>query len=127
MLARTKRPLERHPAVAQALAEFRRTPHAHSIAQIRQRTGYSHRWFVRRFSDEVGLTPKLFGRIRRLQRLLRIVERGRRADWAELALIGGYFDQAHLINEFRTFTGVKPHAYAAGSGAHTNHVILHSG
>jgi AraC-like DNA-binding protein len=32
-------------------------------------------------------------------------------DWAELALELGYFDQAHLINDFRAIVGCTPVEY----------------
>ena len=31
--------------------------------------------------------------------------------WLELAGRAGYYDQAHFVNEFRTFTGLTPTRY----------------
>jgi len=36
----------------------------------------------------------------------------------------GYFDQAHLINDFRELTGITPATYAALVGPEQNHVAL---
>lgn len=124
LLARAIRPLEKHPAVSLALQDFRSVPHARTISEVIERSGLSRKRFIRLFRDEVGQTPKLFSRIRRFQELLRIVESGRRVDWAELALMCGYFDQAHFIHDFRAFSGLNPGSYLTSRGEHPNHVVL---
>jgi len=58
--------------------------------------------FLRRFRRQVGLTPKLFSRVRRLQRLVRSIHDSGVADGSELAAGHGYADQAHLIHDFAT-------------------------
>jgi AraC-like DNA-binding protein len=74
--------------------------------------GMSLRQFRRRFQAEVGIGPKRFSRIIRFQRLLEtVLERG--GLWADLALEHGYFDQAHLIRDFKEFTGLGPTQYMA--------------
>jgi AraC-like DNA-binding protein len=57
-------------------------------------------------AGRVGLPPKRFSRVVRFQRVLRRVEGC--PDWAQLAIELGYFDQAHLIREFRTLFGCTP-------------------
>jgi len=124
LLTRASRPLERHPAVSLALADFWSVPHARTISETIERSGLSRKRFIKLFRDEVGQTPKLFSRIRRFQELLCIIESGRRVDWAELALMCGYFDQAHFIHDFREFSGLSPGSYLARRGEHPNHVVL---
>jgi AraC-like DNA-binding protein len=124
LLARAARPLERHPAVSLALHDFRSVPHARSITEVIEWSGLSRKRFIKVFRDEVGQTPKLFSRVRRFQELLRIINSGQRVDWAELALMCGYFDQAHFIHEFREFSGLSPGSYLARRGEHPNHVVL---
>ncbi|MEI9813493.1 MAG: helix-turn-helix domain-containing protein [Acidobacteriota bacterium] len=68
--------------------------------------GISIRQWERRFLDTVGLPPKTFSRIQRFQRVLR--ESAGQAGWADAALRCGYYDQAHLIRDFRDFTGDTP-------------------
>jgi AraC-like DNA-binding protein len=61
--------------------------------------------------SEVGLPPKLFGRLRRFQRArLRAVALGS-PTWSHLAADHGYFDQSHLIRDFQAFAGMSPAAY----------------
>ena len=84
----------------------------------------SARRFIAVFEREVGLPPKLFARMRRLQALLARLGDARAARWAELALAHGYFDQAHLIRDFRQFTGLAPTAYLARRAAQPNHIAV---
>jgi AraC-like DNA-binding protein len=124
LLARATRLSGRHPAVALALDEFQKAPQRLRVSEVARWSGISHRRFIRAFDEEVGLTPKLFCRIQRFQRALRLVENGQRVEWADVALGCGYFDQAHLINDFRAFSGVTPTAYLEIRGDHFNHLPL---
>jgi AraC-like DNA-binding protein len=63
------------------------------------------------FAGEVGLSPKRFARIDRVRGVL--ASAGRR-QWAQLANDTGYYDQAHMIAEFRAMMGVPPGAFVAG-------------
>ena len=124
LLAQLAKPLARHPAVSFALNEFHCVPHTRTISDVTDQIGLSARRFIQVFSEEVGLTPKLFCRIRRFQEVLQRVQTGRSCDWAELALSCGYFDQAHFIRDFQTFSGLNPSAYLTLRGEYLNHVPI---
>lgn len=124
LLARAADRLARHPAVAFALREFRGAPHTHTIAEVTGQIGLSAKRFIEVFSGEVGLTPKLFCRVRRFQRVLRRIGAGRPVEWAAVAADCGYFDQAHFIHDFRAFSGINPSTYIAHCTEHLNHVPL---
>lgn len=68
----------------------------------------SPRHFDRRFLAAVGLRPKEFARIVRFQALLAAYQEEDFRRWADLALACGFYDQAHMANEFRQFAGVSP-------------------
>lgn len=126
LLARADRPLERDPAVAYALNAFRRGAGTPAVSDVAAQVGFSHRHFIQRFREEVGLTPKLFCRVRRFQGVLRRLDERQDVDWAGVALACGYYDQAHLIRDFRAFSGITPTTYVAHRAAHRNHVPLHT-
>jgi transcriptional regulator GlxA family with amidase domain len=86
--------------------------------------GRSHRHFIAGFRDAAGLAPKRYARVLRFQRLLAVLAATPRPAWAQLALDAGYFDQSHLIREFREFAGVSPREYAARAPASPNHLPL---
>lgn len=125
LLAKAALP-ERHPAVAFALGQFHSSPEARKMSDVTQQIGLSAKRFIDVFQKEVGLTPKLFCRVRRFQRMLRVIGSGRPIDWAEIALTGGYFDQAHFIHDFRAFSGISPSVYLADHIEHFNHVPIRS-
>jgi AraC-like DNA-binding protein len=78
-----------------------------SVDQLANDAGVSSRQLERRFLREVGVGPKLLGRIIRFQQVFRAVEH-RNAAWAEIALECGYYDQAHLIRDFNQFAQQTP-------------------
>jgi len=73
--------------------------------------GVSERQLRNVFARDVGLSPKHFARITRLRRVLALA--GARG-WAQVAGDTGYFDQAHMITDFRALMGVSPGAFSAG-------------
>ena len=114
----------RHRAVRLALKMFERVPYAQSIGAVIAQVGLSERRFSEVFRNEVGLTPKLYSRVRRFQRVLGSLETSVDIDWANVSLSCGYFDQAHFIHDFRAFAGMTPSAYVRGRTAR-NHVRVH--
>jgi AraC-like DNA-binding protein len=101
-----------HPAVRYAIEQLSGENALRSIRKIQLETGFSHTRFIQLFREQVGLTPKLFGRVRRFHALLGCIEKGLPVNWAELAADYGYFDQAHLIHDFHAFAGVTPLEYS---------------
>jgi AraC-like DNA-binding protein len=95
-----------------------------SLTEARCYIGLLPKTFVRRFREQVGLTPKRFARVRRLQRIMGGLLGAAEVDWPMLALEHGYTDQAHFIHDFRDLTGITPTAYRPSSPQRRNHVPL---
>ena len=70
--------------------------------------GVSARHLRRVFREALGVSPKAFARLERFRRALRVARENGRAGWADVAAGAGYYDQAHLIAEFRAIAGVTP-------------------
>jgi AraC-like DNA-binding protein len=87
---------------------------AGQLATVASQAGVSLRHLERRFADEVGLPPKAFARIVRLQRALRQIRDG--AALGEAALACGYFDQAHMTRDFSRLAEMSPHAWREHAG-----------
>lgn len=68
----------------------------------------SHRQFDRKFMERVGIAPKQFLQIIRLDHAFRMKNRFPHKDWLSIAIHCGYHDYQHLSKEFRRFTGDSP-------------------
>ena len=86
------------------------------IGRVADAVGWSHKHLIAKFTQQVGLTPKTAARLVRLDHVLARVRRDGSARWDQVATEGGYADQAHLIRDFRAFTGITPTAYLARVG-----------
>jgi AraC-like DNA-binding protein len=73
---------------------------------VAQQASMSERQFRRRCLEESGLAPKQLCRVLRFRRACELSGRG--LPWGLIAAEAGYFDQAHLIRDFREFTGATP-------------------
>lgn len=81
------------------------------VETVADELGVSTRHLRRAFLESVGITPKDFSRGVRLQRAISASARSK--DWGVIARDAGYYDQAHLIGDFRDLTGLTPSAFVA--------------
>ncbi len=95
-----------------------------SVSRVVEQTGFSQRRFIQLFSEEVGLTPKLFSRVSRFQKVIRTAHRVDEINWAQVALDCGYYDQPHFVHDFRSFAGITPSEYLLRKTPHVNHVPM---
>lgn len=82
------------------------------IGTLADEVGWSRRHFTERFRRELGLSPKQAARVLRFERAGALLRRGH-ADLAELAVECGYYDQAHLTNEWHALAGCPPGVWIA--------------
>jgi AraC-like DNA-binding protein len=85
--------------------------HSHGQADldwIADQSNLSTRQFRRRCLDEAGLTPRHLCRVLRFRNAHTLASQMKRPNWAAIAADAGYYDQAHLIRDFREFTGGTP-------------------
>ena len=109
------------PAIQYAMAALRAGV---PVSEVAVRLGLSSRTLERRFSSQVGLGPKQFARVHRLQRVLRAVRRSSKPEWCALAAEHGYTDQAHMIHDFQDLAGIRPSEYKPHSSQRNNHVPI---
>ena len=123
LLRQVQRPLALHPAVGFAIGEFQRRTRRR-VADVCEETGLSARRFIELFRLQVGMTPKRYARIRRFQHIVQRLPQGVAVDWSDVALDAGYFDQPHLVHEFRAISGISPGAWEQLRTEHRNHIPL---
>jgi AraC-like DNA-binding protein len=83
------------------------------IGRLAREVGWSHKHLTARFKQQVGLPPKTVARLLRLEGVWRRMDVPRPLDWGQIAADAGYADQAHLIRDFREFTGTTPARFVA--------------
>ena len=121
LIARLPRVRAIHPAVAHALARFATTGNVNAVVG---ESGYCHRRFIALFRESVGLAPKVYCRIARLQTAIDQIASDAAMSWADLAALSGYSDQPHFTRDFRAFTGLTPAIYRRIKPAATHHVPI---
>ena len=73
----------------------------------------SERHLSRCFSGLFGTSPKQFARVARISRMVRARWNGH--TWADIAHNLGFFDQSHMINDFKSMVGVTPTRFFAAA------------
>ncbi|MFI7277437.1 helix-turn-helix domain-containing protein [Streptomyces sp. NPDC049879] len=84
------------------------------VGAVAAELGWSRRYLTDRFRDEVGLSPKTFARVLRFEHAHELATAHDPLPWAEVATVSGYADQAHLVRDWREFTGRSPTVWRRG-------------
>ena len=79
-----------------------------SVNELSSQANLSRRMLARKFSSNVGLSPKQLSKIVRLQTSLKLLLQEEKTKLTDLAYENAYFDQAHFIKDFKEFTGITP-------------------
>jgi AraC-like DNA-binding protein len=94
------------PRLSRALRQIFELEGNVAVAPLAKRAGAHPRTLGRLFRRAVGLTPKRFMRVVRLQAALRALPGV--TNWGRVAADLGYHDQAHFIHDVRDLFGVRP-------------------
>ena len=125
LIARLKPRTIVHPAVRWAVDRLAATGGRVAIEDLATQTGFTRKYLGTLFQQQVGLSPKALARIHRFRGALDLLNRARgEVPWADLAEHCGFYDQSHLINEFRRFTGFSPTELARRDKPDTGSVVL---
>ncbi|MDY7104166.1 MAG: helix-turn-helix domain-containing protein [Actinomycetota bacterium] len=111
-LVRSRAPGPR-PEVARAWDRLVATGGAVGVAALAEEVSWSRRHLTACFRAEFGVTPKLMGRILRFERAVELFGAPAPATLADIAATCGYADQAHLVRDWRDFTGASPTGWLA--------------
>lgn len=78
------------------------------LRDVAAAVGIGERRLQQLFHTHVGLSPRAWSRLARMHGCLRALRRQPSPAWAEVALESGFYDQSHLVNEFRALCGITP-------------------
>lgn len=105
-------------------AAISRLRHGQQVADVADSIGLSQSTLTRRFRSAVGMTPKRFQRLLRLERAIDLAAVEAAPDWAEIAARCGCSDQPHLTHEFGELTGLTPTQWRRASAADPYHLAV---
>ena len=89
-------------------AELIRHSKGIKIEDLPDQVFISQRQLQREFKDKLGISPKHYLRITRINEVIRLLDDNHAMDLTSVAYHCGYFDQAHFINDFKSITGKNP-------------------
>lgn len=95
-----------------AVREFQRRAGLVGLDELAAKTGYTRRTLDNLFRRHVGLSPKTLASILRFQRIYRAWTQDGQPPGFASADLDLYFDQSHLIREFKRYTGTSPGRFA---------------
>lgn len=108
--------------VEYAVSRIMSQPNRLVFQQLSLQIGYSQKHFIALFKGQVGIAPKQYMQIMRFQNTVFQLEQNAFVHWSELAVRNGFYDQAHLIHEFRNFSGFTPGEYMKRKSDTVNYV-----
>ena len=111
----------RRRSSARAVALIREGGGQARIEDVALALGWSRRRMERAFARDLGISPKVYARIVRLNAVLATLDDAERPRAVDLALEAGYFDQAHLLRDFRILAGRTPRSRREKDGEMARH------
>ncbi len=97
--------------IAASIARVNKTTGHIAVDQLAADACYSRKQFERVFSAKVGISPGQFLRVVRFQHALHLQSVNPSHSLTQLSYMSGYYDQAHMINEFHKLSGLTPSAF----------------
>ena len=78
------------------------------ISKLHEQLCVSKSTLEKKFQEHVGLSPKILSNILRFNSIVYSGQQDPAPSLTELSYRQGFFDQAHLVHNFRSFTGLPP-------------------
>ena len=100
-----------HDAITAISKELYNTATVLSIAQYAYKANMSIRNFERRFTEQAGVSPKFYTKLMRFNEAVKIKSAQPKKNWTSIAYDCGYFDQMHLIKDFKQFSNESPSSF----------------
>lgn len=104
-----------------SISHIKRSRGLVDIDDLASKACLSRKQYERTFSAFVGTTPKQFLKIIRFQHAIFRKQTSNDSNLTTLAYDCGYFDQAHMINDFKQLSGLTPKQYFADCEPHSDY------
>lgn len=113
--------------VDRAAARMTADPLHASLDWLARHACLSPRQFNRKFTERIGVGPKLYGRLVRFHRAYLFKAAHPNVAWPTVAIQCGYTDYQHMVRDFRQFTNATPNVWLQEEGAAPETVVTRSG
>ncbi|HET7809269.1 MAG TPA: helix-turn-helix domain-containing protein [Steroidobacteraceae bacterium] len=114
-----------HSAVSWAVDRIAATGGRVPVETLAAESGFTRKHLGNLFRQQVGLSPKALARVHRFRGAMQLLHGAQgQVPWTELAEQCGFYDQAHLSNEFRRFTGLSPTELARRDRPDSGSIVL---
>lgn len=82
-----------------------------TIDEVLSKFKISRRYLEKKFQEKVGISPKLYARIKRFGYLSNKVVHNQEVDWQDIVFENGFHDQSHLVKDYKAFNQMNPSEY----------------
>lgn len=106
---------QRDRLICEAALRINRANGTCAVSKLAKDLQMSRRHLSRRFKQAIGLSPKVFANIVRFQKAIGLKRNGR--SWQKIVSRCYYYDQAHFITEFKSFSGIAPESLTIAAPA----------
>ncbi|SDB31755.1 transcriptional regulator, AraC family [Flavobacteriaceae bacterium MAR_2010_188] len=86
-------------------------PSRFSLDWLAKQSCLCPRQFNRKFTERMGVGPKLYSRIVRFYKAYQYKEMNPGEDWLSIALLFGYADYQHMVKDFKEFAHETPNLW----------------
>ena len=124
LLGQARRSLEANRLITFAVHQLQHSPQFLAIRDLASTIGITQKHLISQFEKVVGLRPKTFARVCKFQKVITLLEQQKHIEWVAVATDCGYYDQAHFIHEFQTFSGLNPSTYMSRRGDYVNYIPI---
>jgi AraC-like DNA-binding protein len=113
--------------VDRAAARLTADPQHASLELLARHACLSPRQFTRKFTERIGVGPKLYSRLVRFHRAYLFKVARPDVAWPTVAIQFGYTDYQHMVRDFRQFTSAAPNAWLQEDSASPENPLTRSG
>jgi AraC-like DNA-binding protein len=96
------------PHIATLIGLIQSNQASHRLSDLYKEIPLSSRHLERNFIKEVGVSPKTYNSLIRFENVMRAKKSHPEEKWSSIAYDLNYFDQMHLVKDFKKFLGMKP-------------------
>lgn len=101
----------RHPSIQKAADFLVKEKGLFSIRELAYHCNMTVQTFEIQFFEQVGIVPKLYARLIRFGWAIEVKLYNLDKSWTDVGNLCGYYDQNHLIKDFKEFTSLPPNKF----------------